>query len=193
MTDWVAPSKSIQLEANRIYLRPAKRGDFKAWRNVRERSREHLQPWEPKWQADTNSRWAWGVRLRAWRENWSAGRTFAFLIWQAKTHQLLGGVALSNIRRGASQTGTLGYWLDVEAVGHGYMLEAVSRVIDFARTDLQLARLDASTLPENARSRRILETCGFAEEGEAEAFLQIAGDRRKHVLYGLNLLASPAI
>jgi ribosomal-protein-alanine N-acetyltransferase len=40
-------------------------------------------------------------------------------------------------------------------------------------------------VPENARSRRVLEGTGFAEEGRATAYLEIAGTRRDHILFGL--------
>jgi len=38
-------------------------------------------------------------------------------------------------------------------------------------------------LPKNAASRGLLEKCGFKYEGVAQAYLQIAGRWRTHVLY----------
>lgn len=182
-------SRSTQLQCARLYMQPPQRRDYKAWVQMRERSRDHLQPFEPLWAPEAHTRAMWRLRLGAWCRSWRAGRGYAFFIWQVETNALLGGITLSNVRRGAVQTASVGYWLDVNATGRGFMREAVIRIIAFARDELALARLEASTLPENTRSRRLLVDCGFAEEGEAKAYLQIAGDRRDHVLYGLNLQA----
>jgi ribosomal-protein-alanine N-acetyltransferase len=50
---------------------------------------------------------------------------------------------------------------------------------------LQLNRVHAACLPDNQASRRVLEKNGFREEGFAENYLQIDGNWRDHVLYGL--------
>ena len=51
-------------------------------------------------------------------------------------------------------------------------------------TDLMdLSRIEAACLPENAASRGVLEKCGFKYEGVAQSYLQIAGRWRNHVLY----------
>jgi len=42
---------------------------------------------------------------------------------------------------------------------------------------------EAACLPENAPSRGVLEKTGFKYEGVAQAYLQIAGRWRNHVLY----------
>jgi ribosomal-protein-alanine N-acetyltransferase len=48
---------------------------------------------------------------------------------------------------------------------------------------LDLSRLEAACLPENAASRGLLERCGFKYEGVAQSYLQINGRWRNHVLY----------
>lgn len=178
-------SRDFRIDAPRLYLRLARSGDFKIWRTVREDSRAHLQPWEPLWSQTANSRKDWNLRIKAWREGWRDERACGFLVFAKQDDALLGGVALTNIRRGAAQTASLGYWLGVHATGQGYMCEAVQHICAWAGTGLKLARIEASTLPENHKSRRVLTRCGFREEGLAQSYLQIAGKRRDHVLYGL--------
>jgi ribosomal-protein-alanine N-acetyltransferase len=51
----------------------------------------------------------------------------------------------------------------------------------FIRMDL--SRIEAATLPENIASRALLERAGFKYEGVAQAYLQIDGRWRNHVLY----------
>jgi len=61
------------------------------------------------------------------------------------------------------------------------MTEAVQHICDWALSDLKLARLEASAMPDNLKSRKVLEQCGFHEEGLAKSYLQISGIRRDHV------------
>lgn len=180
-------SRPIRITCDRLLLSAPKGSDFKAWSGLRAANREHLQPYEPLWGDHANTRAEWKLRMKAWRANWSKDRGYAFFLFRRDDERLLGGVALTNIRRGAAQTATLGYWLGAEMTGQGYMTEAVDALCKWAKADLQLARIEASTLPENDASRRVLERCGFQKEGFAKAYLEIAGKRRDHVLYGLNL------
>ena len=65
----------------------------------------------------------------------------------------------------------------------GYMSEALEAVREHAFSTLELSRLEAACLPGNIASRRLLERCGFRYEGVAQAYLQIDGRWRNHVLY----------
>ena len=63
------------------------------------------------------------------------------------------------------------------------MREAIEAVVHYAFTSLDLSRIEAGCLPENAPSRGLLEQCGYKYEGVAQAYLQINGRWRNHVLY----------
>ena len=127
--------------------------------------------------------------MRAWQRVYRDGRGHSFLLFSRDDDLLLGGLTLTNIRWGAARTGTLGYWLGVDAGGHGFMGEAVKALCKWAKSDLCLARIEAGTIEENARSQRVLLQAGFCREGFAKSYLQIAGERRDHILYGLDLSA----
>ena len=96
---------------------------------------------------------------------------------------VLGGLTLSNIRRQPAETGTLGYWIGEPYARQGFMGEALEALREHAFRVLDLSRLEAACLPENAPSRRLLERCQFKYEGVAQAYLQINGRWRNHVLY----------
>ena len=176
--------QDTMVKTERLVLRPPVRGDYGQWSRRRADSREHLEPWEPCWPADALSREDWTRRLRAWRAGWRNDRAYVFLAFEKAAERLVGGVSLTNVRRGPAQSASLGYWLLADCQDHGYMTEAVAAIVDWSFAVLALMRLEAGTLPENDRSRRVLERCGFAEEGFAPAYLEIAGRRRDHVLYG---------
>ncbi len=175
------------IETPRLFLRPPSSRDFKTWQSLRRANHEHLQPWEPLWHAGANSRAEWRLRMRVWRKGRKDRRIYAYFLFEKEHQEMLGGLVLSNIRWGASQTATLGYWLDSKATGYGYMTEAVAYACRWAGERLGLARIEASTMPENLSSRKVLERCGFCEEGLAQSYLQIAGERRDHMLYGLTI------
>ena len=63
------------------------------------------------------------------------------------------------------------------------MREALLAVVHHAFHVLDLSRLEAACLPENAPSRGVLEKSGFKYEGVAQSYLEINGRWRTHVLY----------
>jgi RimJ/RimL family protein N-acetyltransferase len=56
-----------------------------------------------------------------------------------------------------------GYVLAKDAWGHGYATEALSAIVELART-LNVRSLRASCHVENIASIRVLEKCGFVRE-----------------------------
>ena len=98
---------------------------------------------------------------------------------------MVGGIGLSNIRRGVAQTATLGYWVGEVYARRGYMSEATRLTLDFAFGQLGLHRIEAACLPTNAPSRGLLEKTGFQYEGYARGYLSIDGAWRDHVLYSI--------
>jgi len=75
------------------------------------------------------------------------------------------------------------YWIGARHARQGYMTEAIRAVTHHAFKSMDLSRLEAACLPENAASRAVLESSGFKYEGVAQSYLQIDGRWRNHVLY----------
>lgn len=171
-----------RLETERLVLRLPAHGDFHAWTGLREQSRAFLTPWEPVWHADHLSRRAFTNRVY-WAARASRAGTALPLFMIRRDGVLVGAVTLDTIRRGPAQTGTLGYWVGVSFARQGYMREALAAVVAHAFGPMDLSRLEAACLPENAASRGVLETSGFKYEGVAQGYLQINGRWRNHVLY----------
>ena len=63
------------------------------------------------------------------------------------------------------------------------MTSAVRLTLDFAFRHLGLHRVEASCLPHNQASIRLLQKCGFEREGLARGYLKIAGEWRDHLLF----------
>lgn len=173
----------LEIETDRLVLRPPIGRDYEGWSRLRRDSRSFLVPWEPGWSREHLSLRAFRNRVvwadRAIRQ----GEALPLLLLTRQTGEVVGGLTLSNIRRQPAQAGTLGYWIGEAFARKGYMSEALSAVRDHAFGALDLSRLEAACLPENAASRKLLERCQFKYEGVAQAYLQINGRWRNHVLY----------
>ncbi len=173
------------LRGGGLYLRPAQSDDYLAWSTLRESSREFLTPWEPVWPADDLTRGAFRRRLRRQADEIVRDESFPFLIFQEGSNILMGGLTIGGIRRGVSQSATLGYWMGAPHAGKGHMTRAVAVAIAFGFSTMRLHRLEAACIPANIASATLLERNGFQREGFARAYLCINGEWRDHYLFGL--------
>jgi [ribosomal protein S5]-alanine N-acetyltransferase len=180
---WIGNSQS--LPGRRVYLRAPQPGDWAEWAQLRAESRAFLTPWEPTWAPDELTRNAYRRRLRRYSRDAREGFGYAFFLFRRDDHRLLGGMTLSNVRRGVTQSCSLGYWMGQHHAGMGYMTDGVRAVLGFVFNDLGLHRLEAACLPSNERSKGVLRSVGFHEEGLARQYLKIDGAWRDHVLFAM--------
>lgn len=100
-----------------------------------------------------------------------------------KDEKLIGKIKLSNIVYGILRNAFVGYSIDKEHQGKGYMKEALNTVCSYAFEEMGLHRLEASTLMGNSRSQGVLKACGFNELGISEKYLYINGEWRDHKIF----------
>jgi ribosomal-protein-alanine N-acetyltransferase len=168
---------------NGVVLRAPQMSDYADWATLREASRDFLSPWEPTWPADDLTRSAFRRRIKRYTEDQRGDLAYPFFIVHRTDEILLGGLTLSNIRRGCAQAGSLGYWMGAPYAHRGLMTAAVSALIPFAFGTLRLHRIEAACIPTNAASIRLLEKTGFRREGFARQYLCIDGVWQDHLLY----------
>jgi [ribosomal protein S5]-alanine N-acetyltransferase len=183
LTRSVSPEPLLRGEG--LYLRPATPTDFSSWSRLRAASRAFLEPWEPTWPDDDLTQAAFRRRLRRQDEDIARDEAYAFLIFDQTSDELVGGITLGGIRRGVSQSGTLGYWMGAPHAGKGRMTRAVAAAVEFAFVKLRLHRVEAACIPDNSPSIALLERNGFRREGYARGYLKIDGAWRDHVLFAL--------
>lgn len=184
--------RGLRLERNRVYLRFPVQRDWRNWAALRAESRDFLAPWEPTWAYDALTRGAFRRRLKLYKTEIRQGATYSFLIFRRIDDVLLGGITLSNLRRGVAQSATLGYWIGVPHGNQGYMTDSLAAILEFAFSRIGLHRIEAACLPANEASRRLLLRSGFREEGYAREYLRISGRWQDHQLYAVlrdNLLS----
>ena len=159
-------------------------GDYSAWAELSALSRHHLTPGSrcgsatscpaPPFAAACATTSARCARISATPSSFSARRTPAARRPDPR-----------NVRRGVTQSASVGYWLGLPYVRRGHMTDAVRAIVPFAFDTLGLHRLEAACLPHNAPSARVLEKAGFRREGTARRYLKINDVWEDHVLHAL--------
>ena len=80
-----------------------------------------------------------------------------------ETNAVIGDVSIFDIEN--ARMGSVGYRLDPDLWGHGYVTEALRAAVEFIFTHTELDRLHATADVRNTASNRVLEKCGFVHEG----------------------------
>lgn len=176
-----------RLQGERVFMCPPSIDHQDEWVTLRQKNKTHLKPFEPLWPADTASVDYYQRRLARQTREWVLDRAQSFLIFKNDGNQIIGGMNINNICRGAAQYASLGYWIDQDHEGQGYMAGALDITLGHCFGELKLHRVHASCLPHNERSKRSLLRAGFEEEGFAKNYLEINGSWQDHILFGLTI------
>ena len=179
------PETGPVVHGDEVYLRTPQMSDYPAWAELRAMSREFLTPWEPAWTSSELTRTSFRRRLKYYSRDLREDLGYAFFVFETDSDELLGGLTLSNVRRGVTQACTLGYWIGTPHAGQGCMTAGVNAVIPFVFDALSLHRLEAACLPHNEASMKLLDKTGFTREGLARRYLKINGIWQDHVTFAL--------
>ncbi len=178
-----APDLPPVLKNGKVLLRTPDVSDFESWAALRLASRDFLSPWEPLWPSNDLTRTSFRGRVKRYWADIENDMAYPFFIFTNDGRTFLGGITLSNVRRGVAQIATLGYWIGAPFARQGYMTAALRLTLPFAFDHLQLHRLEAASLPDNEASIVLLQHNGFSREGLARRYLKINGLWQDHVLF----------
>jgi ribosomal-protein-alanine N-acetyltransferase len=174
------------LTGQRIVLRGLRIEDYAAWSEVRNRCREWLLKWEPRPARapyPMEDRPTFAARCAMRERERALGSAFAFGMFL--DGKFLGEANLSGIQRGAMQGASIGYWIDEDTAGNGYVPEACAMLFSFAFDELRLHRVQISIVPRNTPSRRVARKLWLRGEGIAQRYLEIDGAWEDHVCYAI--------
>lgn len=101
------------------------------------------------------------------RTRLEAGEAYHLAITGRDDPVLLGCIGLTLDR--AARTAELGYWVGRKFWGHGVGGEAAERLTRWALANLDIDRIEARVLTDNAASHRVLSRAGFVATGHGEA------------------------
>ena len=177
--------QEFKINTDRCCLRLPQLKDYEIWVNLRRKSENFLSEWEPERDKNFYSQSSFKARVTWAKHKFNEKKVIHVFIFRQKDGILMGAITLSHLKRGAAQSGSIGYWLGEPYIKNGYMSESLRALIFQVFKNFEVSRIEAATLPENKASRSLLENIGFKYEGVAQSYLQIAGRWRNHVMYSL--------
>ncbi|HAJ38232.1 MAG TPA: GNAT family N-acetyltransferase [Chloroflexi bacterium] len=172
--------KPVTLTTLRLYVRPMTEADVPALYAIFS-DPEVMRYWS--YPALTDLAQAQEM-LQQIQASYHAGNSVRLGIERRSDGLLLGTCALFSFHE-ASRRAEIGYALGRSYWGAGYMHEALSALIDYAFTTLDLHRLEADIDPRNTGSARTLERLGFQKEGHLRERWIVNGEISDTVWYGL--------
>ncbi|MCL1803449.1 MAG: GNAT family N-acetyltransferase [Eubacteriaceae bacterium] len=173
----------IFLQSTRITLETSNLRMAKEIADLYKNNYDHLREWEDifvpeafsaAYQKDT-------VKLERRRIENKTG--IDLWIRKKSDGSLIGKVSVFGIIWGNFSTCIIGYKLDQDNVGFGYMSEAITRVEQFLFEDLNLHRIEINIMPKNERSLNVVKRLGYTYEGRISKYIFIGGDWQDHFRY----------
>jgi RimJ/RimL family protein N-acetyltransferase len=118
------------------------------------------------------------------RDYFRRRRLFQWGIARKTDDRIIGTCTLSHIDTD-NRRAELGYALDREHWGQGYMQEALTALLSFCFGKLNMHRIEADVDPKNVSSVRTLERLGFQREGYLRERWLVGGGVQDTLFYGL--------
>ncbi len=174
-------SRIVTLKGKNIELKVLMPEDASEVLSYYIRNEAHLQPYEP---LRNQNFYTIEEQKKNIGENYIQflnGTSISFGIF--RTGNLIGKIQITNILLGAFRNAFIGYSIDEREQGKGYMKEALRIVSNYAFDEMELHRLEASTLVDNIKSKAVLKACGFKEIGISEKYLFINGVWQDHSIF----------
>lgn len=108
-------------------------------------------------------------------------------IWWAicsKNGAFLGAAGFNEVDD-ANQKCEVGFWLLPEHWGQGIVREVLAAILPYAFTTMKMHRIEAYVETQNVNSKRVLEKCGFEQEGTLRECEVKEGERISLDLFAL--------
>ena len=142
----------------------------------------HLVPWEPIRDSDYFTLSNFKIMGEQSEKDFEVDKEVRLVAFNKEQTQVLGVCNFTGIVKGPLQACFLGYSIDKEFEGQGFMTEILEAGIDYIFANLKLNRIMANYMPTNEGSGAVLNKLGFEKEGYARKYLKIAGKWQDHVL-----------
>lgn len=171
------------LQDDAIIVRPHEPQDVESIYVAVRESIAEISPWLP-WCHPAISRDELSAFVEFSRKGWVDGSQHQFVILDASTGEVLGGVSLSHIVK-SNRLANMGYWVRTSSVGKGIATRAARLVARCGFQSLNLSRIEIAVIPDNKRSLRVAQRSGARYEGLARNRLVMHGRAYDAELYSL--------
>ncbi|MEJ2793672.1 GNAT family N-acetyltransferase [Iodobacter sp. LRB] len=172
--------EKVKLQTSRLILRPLQETDAAALLAIFS-DEKVMQYWStPPWDSIEIAEALIARDLKAM----AAGDYIRLGIEREEDRVLIGNCTLFDLDKQCRRA-EIGYGMAHSAWGKGYMHEALSALLDFGFTQLNLNRVEADIDPRNMASAKSLERLGFSREGYLRERWIVDGVVSDTALYGL--------
>ncbi len=163
-----AANPVVRIDTERLYLRPYRADDGPMYLAVGLRNRAHLARYEADNPLTSISDEVEAENLiQDLISEWEKGSSFFFGVFDRQTDAFVAQIYVGVTDRTLPAC-ELGYVVDCDHEGQGYVTEAVKAVLPFVFEHLQAYRVSLHCDETNIRSARVAERCGFTLEGRIQ-------------------------
>jgi ribosomal-protein-alanine N-acetyltransferase len=175
------------LATNRLNLKAPELNHAPFLLDFENRNLHFFQVWTPKREEKFYTLDHQIIRIKSSLDLLEKGQLQEWLVFEKgeKEDQIIGQIQYGNIIRGPLQSCFVGYKLDEQKTGKGYMQEALQATNQVIFQELKLRRIEANIMPQNGASIRLAEKLGFEREGLAKSYMQINGKWEDMYRYAL--------
>lgn len=154
----------LQIETDRLILRaPLQAGEGNVVYQAIKDSINELKQWLLLFQSIPTVEET-EIILRNAHIDFLKRESFRYLIYHKGTNDFIGTASLHGINWKISKC-EIGYWINTQFSGNGYMTEAVSELTNLGFQLLKFRRIEIRCESNNTKSRTIPEKLGFELEG----------------------------
>lgn len=154
-----------RFETERLFLRCYTPDDGQWYYHMIQKNRAHLIPYE----ADNVAMGLQSVEeaitlmtdMSAW---WDTRQCLFAGVWEKATNSFVAQIYIGIVNRGLPEF-EIGYFVDVDHEGQGFVTEAVKGALRFIFEHFQAHRVRLRCADTNIRSYQVAERCGFVREG----------------------------
>jgi RimJ/RimL family protein N-acetyltransferase len=152
------------IKTNRLIIRPPKQGDAKPLNEAINRSIAEISPWLP-WASDPSLKPTEEFIERG-IEQWNTvdQTEFPMIIELRSNNQIIGASGFNEKSQPDVPMFEIGYWIDSQHSGNGYVTEAVNAITQYAFDKFNAVRVQICTQLENKKSISVAKRCGFIQE-----------------------------
>ena len=159
------PYIPARFETERLYLRSYMPGDGTWYYAMSQKNRSHLIHYESENVVMTiNSEEDAERTVQELAADWAARNCFFMGAFDRRTDEFVANIYVGTVNRNLPEF-EIGYFVDVDHEGQGFVTEAVKAVLRFVFTYLEAHRVRIQCSDNNSRSLRVAERCGFIKEG----------------------------
>lgn len=170
----------MQLIGSNVCVRPVEESDADMLLALEVKNRDFFQPFTGLREASFYTLQGQEDRIKEEMEQSKEDKAYFFVICAQASGQIIGEIMLTEVVRYNLQSCWIGYFLDKEQNGKGYMTEAVNLVVRYAFDELDFHRIEAGVMPHNTGSIKVLLKAGFHKEGIAKKNVKINGYWEDH-------------